>query len=314
MELIEKALAKARAEGARGAAEPAQSESVSAPVPEPVAQPASAAPAATAPVPQPQPAPAAPASVPPGELGQIAYSQTQVSAASSAVWADNRLVAHLHNRNADLFRILRTKVLQEMRENNWRTLAVVGATSGVGKSTIASNLALSIALDSNQTVLLVDADLRKPRVATYFGLSPSKGLGDYLSADIPVQDLLINPGVERLVLLPATGSYSNSTELLGSRKMSTLVGELRSRYESRLVMFDLPPLLASGDALGFLPQFDCALLVVENGGNTAAQLKEATRLLEKTKLLGWVLNKADAGLGSYYYRHYGNSAYYAEKA
>ena len=314
MELIEKALAKARAEGAKGTAEQPQ--------PEPATAPAGAAPAAepalppvtAAPLPQPSPASPAVALAAQGEISQIAYSQTQVSSASSTVWADNRLVAHLHNRNADLFRILRTKVLQAMREHDWRTLAVVGATSGVGKSTIASNLALSIALDSNQTVLLVDADLRKPRVATYFGLSPSQGLGDYLSSDIPVQDLLINPGVDRLVLLPATGSYSNSTELLGSRKMASLVGELRSRYESRLVMFDLPPLLASGDALGFLPQFDCALLVVENGGNTAAQLKEASRLLEKTHLLGWVLNKADAGLGSYYYRHYGNSAYYAEKA
>jgi protein-tyrosine kinase len=282
MELIEKALAKAKAEAPKPAAT------------------ASDTPAAASPAPAASKRQAEKA----GDLDAISYSRTQVNKVSAATWADNRLVAHLNDRNADLFRILRTKVLQPMRENGWRTLAVVGATAGVGKSTIAANLALSIALDANQTVLLVDADLRKPRVATYFGVSPTKGLGDYLSGDVPIEDVLVNPGVERLVLLPSCGSYSNSTELLSSRKMADLVTDLRSRYESRLVIVDLPPLLASGDALSFLPQFDCALLVVENGGNTAAELTEAKRLLQKTNMLGWVLNKADAGLGGYYYQHY----------
>lgn len=282
MELIEKALAKARAESPKPPADAA---------PAPARAPASSA--------------VARASAPSeGNLGAISYSRTQVSEVSAATWQKNRLVAHLNDRNADLFRILRTKILQPMREHGWRTLAVVGATAGVGKSTVAANIALSIALDANQTVLLVDADLRKPRVATYFGVTPAKGLGEYLSADVPLEDLLINPGVERLVLLPSSGSYANSTELLGSRKMAELVKDLRSRYESRLVIFDLPPLLASGDALGFLPQFDCALLVVENGGNTAAELTEARRILQKTNLLGWVLNKAETGLGGHYYQHY----------
>lgn len=276
MELIEKALAKARAEAPKTATE--------------------------------APAPAVPPSSPQqpvhSDLAAISYSRTAVSGDAADVWVRNRLVAHLSDHNADLFRILRAKILQPMRENGWRTLAVVGATAGVGKSTMAANIALSIALDANQTVLLVDADLRKPRVASYFGLQVQKGLGDYLSGQATVEEVLVNPGVERLVILPSCGSYSNSTELLGSRKMSELVQELRSRYESRIVMFDLPPLLASGDALSFLPQFDCALLVVENGGNTAVELQEARRLLQKTNLLGWVLNKADAGMGGYYYRHY----------
>jgi capsular exopolysaccharide synthesis family protein len=279
MELIEKALAKARAEAPKTAPESRTVAST------PAAEPASNQPKG-------------------GDLGSITYSRTQVNPTSAASWAENRLVAHLNDRNADLFRILRTKVLQAMREHGWRSLAVVGATAGVGKSTIASNLALSIALDANQTVLLVDADLRKPRIATYFGITPTKGLGDYLSSELPIEDVFVNPGVERLVLLPSCGSYANSTELLSSRKMEALVKDLKDRYESRLLVVDLPPLLASGDALSFLPRFDCALLVVENGGNTAAELAEAQRILQKTNLLGWVLNKADTGLGGYYYQHY----------
>jgi protein-tyrosine kinase len=287
MELIEKALAKARA------AAPKTPEPV---VPQaPLVSPPSAAGAD---------ATANAASSDQKSFDGIAYSRTKVSESASAVWAENRLIAHLNDRNADLFRILRTKILQQMRDNGWRTLAVVGATAGVGKSTIASNLSLSIALDSNQTVLLVDADLRKPRLSTYFGLTPARGLGDYLNGTVELPDVLLNPGVDRLVLLPSVGSYANSTELLGSRKMAQLVSELKSRYESRLVICDLPPLLASGDALGFLPQFDCALLVVQNGGNTAAELSETRRLLAKTNLLGWVLNKANVGLGGGYYQHY----------
>jgi capsular exopolysaccharide synthesis family protein len=286
MELIEKALAKARAEAPK--TPPAG------PVPPPIAdERAGAAVAVNSGVDNAR-----------TSLEGISYSRTRVSPASSSAWPENRLVAHLNDRTSDLFRILRTKVLQQMRDNNWRTLAVVGATAGVGKSTIAANLSLSIALDSNQTVLLVDADLRKPRLATYFGVTSDKGLGDYLDGKVELPDVLLNPGVERLVLLPSVGSYANSTEMLGSRKMSELVTELKARYETRLLICDLPPLLASGDALGFLPQFDCALLVVQNGGNTAAELTETRRLLAKTNLLGWILNKAEPGLSGGYYQHY----------
>lgn len=279
MELIEKALAKARAEAS--------------------SRPEIRARGAIAPTADTGEAEADP-------LIGIRYSKTRVEPTNLEIWREHRLVAaNSQDAVADVFRMLRTKVLQAMKEHGWRTLAIVGATAGVGKSTIAANLALSIALDANQTVLLVDADLRKPRVASYFGLSPELGLGDYLMRDLPLQDVLLNPGVERLVLLPSRGSYSTSTELLGSKKMQALVPDLKRRYEDRIVIFDLPPLLASGDALGFLPSFDCALMVIEDGGNTASELSEARRMLDQVELLGWVLNKGEAGTSSYYYQHYG---------
>jgi len=204
---------------------------------------------------------------------------------------------------ADIFRILRTKVLLPMRENGWQTVAIVGATPGVGKTTVACNLALSIALDSNQSVLLVDSDLRRPKVADYFGIETTTGLADFLTGKAELGDLLVNPGVERLVVLPSRGSAQNSTELLSGRRMQELLPELRNRYVSRIVIFDLPPLLATGDALAFLHNFDCALLVVENGRNTAEELQEARRLLQGTNYLGWVLNKGDVGSGAGYYQY-----------
>ena len=307
MELIEKALAKARAQqqaaSQEGAAQPAASEDARVPMEQAASAPSVAAAAAS--VPPPPPASAGATLVQAG-LDAIRYVRTKVEAAKHAHWTEHRLVAaNSSDQTADVFRILRTKVLLPMREHNWQTVAIVGATPGVGKTTIASNLAMSIALDANQSVLLVDADLRRPKVATYFGLAPTHGLSEYLMGSAGLESLLVNPGIERLVVLPSVGSAANSTELLGSKRMQELLPELRNRYASRIVIFDLPPLLATGDALAFLHNFDCALLVVENGRNTAEELQEAKRLLQGTNYLGWVLNKGDlAGTAGYYQYHY----------
>lgn len=297
MELIEKALAKARAQ------QEAAKQVPTAPVPAasvPGHQPVSGTAEPTSPAVTDTPGRRAQA-----KLDAIRYVRTRVQGVEHGHWLANRLVAaNATDKVADIFRILRTKVLIPMRENGWQTLAIVGATPAVGKTTIASNLAMSIALDANQSVLLVDADLRRPKVASYFGLSPEIGLGDVLAGTASLESALLNPGIERLVILPSLGSLQNSTELLSSLRMQELLPELRNRYASRIVIFDLPPLLATGDTLAFLHNFDCALLVVENGRNTADELLEAKRLLQGTNFLGWVLNKGDPGAVSGYY-HYG---------
>jgi capsular exopolysaccharide synthesis family protein len=296
MELIEKALAKARAQQ-----EAAQENAGSATGLKPPASPAVAEDAGSQAHMPSQPGARTTSDTP---LDDIRYVKTKVELAKQSHWIENRLVAaNANDQTADVFRILRTKVLLPMRENGWQTVAIVGATPGVGKTTVASNLALSIALDSNQSVLLVDADLRRPKVADYFGIKVEHGLAEYLASKADLGDLLVNPGVERLVVLPSRGSAQNSTELLSSRRMQELLPELRNRYASRIVIFDLPPLLATGDALSFLHNFDCALLVVENGRNTAEELQEAKRLMQGTNFLGWVLNKGDAGSGSGYYQY-----------
>jgi capsular exopolysaccharide synthesis family protein len=301
VELIEKALAKARAQQEAAQGTSATPGGAAAQEQARPTSPSSATAAAVAEV----RVASEPVAATDSPLEEIRYVKTKVEAAKQSHWVDSRLVAaNANDQTADIFRILRTKVLLPMRENGWQTVAIVGATPGVGKTTIASNLALSIALDSNQSVLLVDADLRRPKVADYFGIKVEHGLAEYLASKADLGDLLVNPGVERLVVLPSRGSAQNSTELLSSRRMQELLPELRNRYASRIVIFDLPPLLATGDALAFLHNFDCALLVVENGRNTAEELQEARRLMQGTNFLGWVLNKGDAGSGSAYY-HYG---------
>src|SRR3990172_1094728 len=148
-------------------------------------------------------------------------------------------------------------------------------------------------MEVGYTVLLVDADLRHPDVNNYFGLEPEYGLSDYLMSDKPIAELLLKPaGIQGLVILPGGKPLPNSVEMLNSPKMSRLVEELKTRYPSRIILFDLPPLLATADAIAFAPYVHAALLVLEEGKTPMQDAQRATELLKDTHLIGVVLNKS----------------------
>jgi ATPases involved in chromosome partitioning len=225
-------------------------------------------------------------------LSSIEYTRTRSVAVSADLMRERRLVMGLRNDpHADVFRLLRTQVLKQLRDNNWTSLAVVAPTAACGKTFVTANLAIAIAMEVNQTVLVVDADLRNPQLGWYYGLAPEKGLLDYLQTDVAVEDLLINPGFERLVVLPGRHTTTVSSELLSLPKMAALVDELKTRYQSRIVLFDLPPLLSSDDAMLFMPHFDAALLVVEDGKTSPEEVSRSLAILAETNLAGTVLNK-----------------------
>jgi capsular exopolysaccharide synthesis family protein len=231
----------------------------------------------------------------------IEYSQTRTIKVSKSILAENRIIAgNQSDPRATYFRMLRTQVLQAMRENDWSSLAVTGPLAGVGKSLVATNLAISISMEVNQTVLLVDMDLRRPALHKYFDFEPEFGLLDYLTNDAELPDILVNPTFKRLVLLPGRGTTSESSELLSSPRMLDLIKELKSRYESRIVIYDLAPLLNVDDAMVILPHVDSTILVVENGKNTQSEVQNSLRLLEGTNLIGTVLNKSDEEIQGYY--------------
>jgi Mrp family chromosome partitioning ATPase len=147
-------------------------------------------------------------------------------------------------------------------------------------------------MDTAQTVLLVDTNLRNPSVHEVFGLDDYPGLADYLLDDQSLEDLLVHPGIGRFVLLPGGRPVSNSTEILTSPKMLALVEELKHRYPARVVIFDLPPLLHTADVIAFSPHTDALLLVVEEGRTTAEEVQRALSLVKNSRpILGTVLNK-----------------------
>jgi protein-tyrosine kinase len=227
-------------------------------------------------------------------LPPIVYTRTRSLAIPLSVFRQRRVMA-AYNKGpfVDAIKILRTQVMHRLRETNWNVLGVTSPGHGEGKTLTAVNLAVSLAMETTQTVLLVDADLRKPSVHEVFGLKDCPGLADYLLDDQPVENLLVHPGIGRFVLLPGGRPISNSTELLTSPKMVALVEELKVRYPSRIIIFDLPPLLHTADALAFSPYTDALLLVVEEGKTTAKEVQRALSLVNNAcHVLGTVLNKA----------------------
>ena len=225
---------------------------------------------------------------------QIIYSQTRTQQVQKHILREQRvLVGQNTTVSASAYGILRTQVLQRLGEHGWNALAITSPGSNDGKTLTAINLAISLAQEVTYTVLLVDANLRQPSVHTYFGFTQERGLSDYLTGDIPLSSLLINPaGIERLVILPGGTPLDNSSEMLNSPKMKQLVEELKERYRSRVVIFDLPPLLSSSDALAFSPYVDAVLLVLEDGKTSIEEIRTATELLQNTQVIGTVLNKS----------------------
>ena len=218
------------------------------------------------------------------------------SAAEAIPLAESRLETHrvlahrLRSAEADIFRILRTQVLQIMGKGDLRTLAITSPRYGDGKTTVALNLAVSIALDLKQTVLLVDLDLRKPSVGPILGLESEVGLTDYLLNNVPLPDCMARLPFERLSVLPAGRALDNSSEVLGSPRMAALAHEMKSRYHDRLVIYDMPPVLAQDDPIAFLPHVDATLMVVRDGVTKTRDLKTCLERLAGANIIGTVLN------------------------
>jgi capsular exopolysaccharide synthesis family protein len=224
----------------------------------------------------------------------VTYTHTRTVHVAKSLLQEKRIIAGFEkNTYTDAYKILRTQVLQRLREKGWNSLAITSSGVNAGKTLTAINLGVSLAMEVDYTVLLVDADLRHPKVHNYFGIEAEYGLSDYLTADKPLSELLVHPDeIPGFVVLPGGKPLTNSAEMLNSPKMIRLVDELKTRYPSRIILFDLPPLLNSSDTLAFSPYVDAALLVIEDGKTQAEDVKRAIGLLQGTSVIGTVLNKS----------------------
>lgn len=235
------------------------------------------------------------------DLQKIVYDQTRVVSLDPYHLEANRIIAvNKTDPRAMSFDILRTKILKEMTANGWRTLGITSPKPDCGKSVVAINLAISLSRQTDYSVMLADFDLRRPRLGSYLGLPKEDALIDCIEGRREVKDALINPGFPRLVILSNSTGVTNASEILTSQKVRDLVTEFRERYENRILIFDLPPVLTADDALAFFPQLDCALLVAASGISTKSDVEESQRLLGSNNLLGVALNKADDHQESYY--------------
>ncbi len=213
---------------------------------------------------------------------------------------------------AEEYRKLKTTILRIALQNvRQHTLMVSSCASGEGKSLTAINLAVSMAQEVDQSVLLIDADLRRPSLSDYLGITAASGLSECLREGAPVSSAIIRTDIPGLDLLLAGKAVRNPVEILSSPTMRTLFNELKRSAPDRSIIIDTPPILPFAETQVISSMVDGILLVVKEGAITVQELQEALEIIDRTKILGVAYNDVtDKGMSNRYLHYY---RYYAEK-
>ena len=222
---------------------------------------------------------------------------------------ENPLLATLcdpHSPVSEEYRKMKSALsafVQKDRFNN--VIMVTSSVSGEGKSLTSLNLSITLAHELDHTVLLVDADLRKPSIQDYLGINHSKGLSNHLKEGVPLDSLLIKTGIGRLTLLPAGTPLKNPVELFSSQKMREFVSEIKNRYSDRFIIIDTPPILPFAESRSLANIVDGVVFVVREGQTTPENISEAMKSIDEAKLVGAVYNAATlASLNGRYHSYY----------
>jgi exopolysaccharide/PEP-CTERM locus tyrosine autokinase len=205
---------------------------------------------------------------------------------------------------AEEYRKLRSMILRmTKKQTNDNILMVTSAESGEGKSLTATNLALVLAQEYNHTVLLVDADLRRPTLHNLLGLEPVLGLSDCLADGIDVGRALAKTGIPKLSFLCSGRKTSKPAELLSSNKMKVLIHELKHRYPDRYIIIDTPPALLFSETHAISSYVDGILFIVKEG-TASNSVRDALDILKGGPVLGIVYNNASPQQLDRRYHHY----------
>jgi protein-tyrosine kinase len=229
-----------------------------------------------------------------------AYTKSRMVKLDMNTLADNRCVAIFpYARETEVYKVLRTQVLRYTKEKGGNTIMITSALPEEGKTLTAINLSFTFAKLFEQTVLLVDGDLRQQDIHKRLGFESDRGLADYLVDNRPVPEIITWPGIDKLTLISGGRLIHESTELLGSTRMTDLVQDMKTRYPDRYVFFDVPPILSSADALAFVPLVDYIIIVVRAGTTSTNDVKKALELIPQEKVIGFVLNRYNTPTQTY---------------
>jgi capsular exopolysaccharide synthesis family protein len=219
---------------------------------------------------------------------------------------DQHLVAAIAPSSlaAEQYRSLRTRIKRAENGRAVRTIVVTSPSKGDGKSLTAANLALTMAQEFQQRVLLVDGDLRRPAVHQLFGVAEGPGLSDVLLGAAELDHALVELPDYHLALLPAGGPPAHPAELLGSAAMRRVLDTLRNRYDR--ILIDMPPVAPLADLHIVAPLIDGLLMIVRAGITPKPAIERALAGLDMTKVLGLVLNESGGESSeAYNYEGYG---------
>lgn len=215
---------------------------------------------------------------------------------------DKNLITLLRPQSfeAEQFRILKSKIFYSNCGNAARSFIITSAIPDEGKSFVAANLAVSIAQNLNEHVLIVDCDMRNACIHKQFGFREVPGLSEYLSNGIPLNSLFLKTQVSKLSILPAGKRPPNPYELLSSNRMTTLFEELKSRYSDRYIIIDSPPPKLTAETTAISNLVDGVLLVVEYGRTPINMVLEVVEILGKEKVICIIFNKYNMRFSNYY--------------
>jgi protein-tyrosine kinase len=213
---------------------------------------------------------------------------------------------------ADEFRVIKRPLLVNvhgksappMKRSN--LIMVTSSLPGEGKTFVSVNLAISLAMELDKTVLLVDADVSRPAVLKRLGLPPSPGLLDILTnSSLPISEVLLRTNIDKLTILPSGQANGRATELLASDSMDRLLDELATRYSDRIVVFDAPPLLPSTESRLLATYMGQVIVVVEADSTPQKSLNQALAMIDSCPVVLPLLNKISRSEVGAYYGYYG---------
>lgn len=211
-----------------------------------------------------------------------------------------------HTPAAEEYRKLKSIIVKLTTGDRFRnTLMVTSSIGNEGKSVTALNLAMSLAQEYDHTVMLVDADLRKPSIHQYLGIEKRAGLTECLLDGMDIKDVLIKTGIGRLSVLQAGRGVKNPAEIFSSQKFRNFFLEMKNRYHDRYIIIDTPPVLPFAESRSLCPLVDGVVLVVKEGAVTLDSISETIQCLGGTDVLGIVYNGVtqDQLVEHRYYRH-----------
>ncbi len=227
-----------------------------------------------------------------GDLKALEYTQSTECFLDPDITEKNRGICMFPDTDEiELYKILRSRINHNSADKPMNTIMITSPNHGEGKTVTCINMGFTFAREWNHTVFLVDCDFKRQDIHNYLGIHSKYSLIDYFLNDVPLADLIVWPGVDKLTLISGDNTLFDSSELLSSDMMSKLVKEMANRYDDRYIFFDVPPVLERSEAISLAPLMDGILMVVEAGVTSKKDVQKAIDLLPKDKFLGFVLNK-----------------------
>ncbi len=217
----------------------------------------------------------------------------------------SRIVTLAGGRAASPFDVMRTKLLQQMRANNWRRLAITSPSAACGKSMITLNLGFSLARQTDIRTIVAELDLRRPSLGKTLGVTQPHSFARVLAGEASLAENALRHS-HNLMLATNQSSSRNPAELLNGAGVPSILTRIEATYAPDLIIFDMPPMLVSDDAMAFIGQVDCVLLVAAAEATTIKEIDACEReLASQTNVMGIVLNKCRYMGPEYGYSYYG---------